>query len=96
MRISELLIAVTLDNLFQLGVEQIIGNARIPGYHLRPGLTVEEYCQLRRGDGKLHDPVLRFHERMGAEILKPVPYSMEDPESRNAGCWVIYRHPFAG
>ncbi|MEK7099117.1 MAG: hypothetical protein AAB916_01205 [Patescibacteria group bacterium] len=96
MRISELLIAVTLDNLFKLGVERIIGNARIPGYHFRPTLTVEEYCKLRREDGKLSDPVLRFHERMGAEILKPVLYSMEDPESRNAGCWVIYRHPFAG
>ncbi|OGZ96562.1 MAG: hypothetical protein A3J10_01100 [Candidatus Sungbacteria bacterium RIFCSPLOWO2_02_FULL_54_10] len=96
MRVSELLIAVTLDNLFRLGVVQIIGNARIPGYHLHGALTPQEYCRLRREDGKLQDPVLRFHERMGAEILKPVLYSMEDPESCNAGCWVIYRHPFAG
>ena len=96
MRVSELLIAVTLDNLFRLGAKRVVGNARIPGYHLRPDLTAEEYCHLRRGDGKLSDPVLRFHERMGAEILKPVLYSMEDPESLNAGCWVIYRRPFEG
>ncbi len=95
LRASELLIAVTLDNLFP-GVTSVIGNARVPAYHQRPDLSIEEYCRLRREDGKLFDPVLRFHERMGATILKPVVYSMEDPASRNAGCWVTYRQPFEG
>lgn len=94
MRISELLIAKTLDILLGLGAKSVIGNARIPCYHLRPELSVEEYCRLRREDKASFDPVLRFHKRMGAEILKPVPYSMEDPESRDAGCWVIYRQRF--
>ncbi|MEK7582802.1 MAG: hypothetical protein AAB483_00115 [Patescibacteria group bacterium] len=93
---SEFLIAVTLENLLTLGVERVIGNARVPGYHQHSELGVEEYCRFRRPDGKLADPVLRFHERMGARILKPVPYSMKDPESLNAGCWVVYERRFEG
>lgn len=96
MRISELLIARTLDNLFAAGVVRVIANARIPHYHRMPHLSVDEYCTLRSEHGELFDPVLRFHERMGATVLKPVAYSMEDIESKNAGCWVIYRQPYVG
>lgn len=96
-KISELLIATTLEEQFSKPwVRRVIANARIPGYCTQPSLSVEEYCALRRPDGKLYDPVLRFHERMGARILKPVPFSMEDAESLNAGCWVLYEHPFNG
>jgi len=99
MKISELLIAQTLDNLFfgdqESGkVKQVIANARIPWYHKNPGLTVEEYCHLKRKDGKPYDPVLRFHLRMGAVIIKPIKFAMEDPESNNGGCWVLYQKPF--
>jgi hypothetical protein len=97
LKISELLIARTLDVLFDRGCERVIANARIPCYHNRPDLRVEEYCSLRRSvDNALYDPVLRFHERMGACILKPVEYSMHDPESRDAGCWVMYERRFEG
>jgi hypothetical protein len=96
-KISELLIAATLDNLFTHDcVRQVIANARIPFYHKHPEMSVDDYCSFRREDGKLFDPVLRFHERMGAQTLKPVAYSMDDQESLNGGCWVIYRHPFKG
>jgi hypothetical protein len=96
-KISELLIAATLDNLLMHdSVKEVIANARIPSYHKHPEMSVDEYCGFRRDDGKLFDPVLRFHERMGAQILKPVPYSMEDQESLNAGCWVMYKHLFEG
>lgn len=95
-KVSILLVARTLDILFDQGVRQVIGNARVPCYHQKPGLTIDEYCQLRRDDGKLFDPVLLFHESLGAKILKPVPYAMDDAESLNAGCWVIYNHRFNG
>ena len=97
---SELLIALTLDNLFDAGVKQVIANARVPFYHTMPecgvSMNIDEYCAFRDKDGKLYDPVLRFHERMGAKIIKPVQYSMEDPESLNAGAWVLYQHRFGG
>jgi len=96
-KISEMLIAATLDNLFaHKDVQQVIANARIPFYHKHPSMGVDDYCHLRRDDGKLFDPVLRFHERMGAKIIKPVAFSMEDAESLNGGCWVLYEHPFEG
>ena len=96
MRASMLLIAETLHKLFALRVQRVIANARVPHYHLRPDLSVDAFCSLRRADGLLFDPVLRFHERMGARILKPVAHSMHDPESCNAGCWVIYERPYTG
>lgn len=95
-KLSELLIARTLDILFASGVRQVIGNARVPAYHTKLTMPIPEYCRLRRPDGALYDPVLRFHERMGAQVFKPVEYSMEDPESGNAGCWIVYRHRFEG
>lgn len=93
-RISELLIAFTLDDLFDKGAKQVIANARVPFYHKRPDLNINEYCDLRGEDGLLFDPVLRFHERMGARLIKPIDYSMEDEESLNAGCWVLYQRKF--
>lgn len=99
-KISEMLIAITLDNLFLpdsgKGVTAVIANARIPFYHRMPQLSVFEYCEFRRDDDLLYDPVLRFHERMGARLIKPVAYSMEDAESLNGGCWVLYSEPFGG
>jgi len=96
-KISELLIGKTLDELFFVHqVERVIANARVPWYHKRPDLSIEEYCSFRMEDGRLFDPVLRFHTRMGARIIKPVAFSFEDEESLNAGCWVLYEKPFAG
>ena len=99
-KISELLIAITLDNLFGIGetqgVDLVIANARIPFYHKKPELSVEEYCALNREDGAPFDPVLRFHKKMGAQIIKPVAFSMEDAESLDGGCWVQYNHSFQG
>ena len=95
LKISQLLIARTLDNLFAQGAKTIIANARIPDYHTKSELSVKEYCALKREDGLLYDRVLRFHKSMGAETIKPVAFSMEDPESLNGGCWVVYNKPFA-
>lgn len=95
-RVSELLIAFTLENLFQDGVSQVIGCARIPWYSKFRRMSVSEYCATQRADGFPYDPVLRFHVRMGAKIVKPVGFAMDDPESLNAGCWVQYDRPFTG
>ncbi|MFZ4632520.1 MAG: hypothetical protein ACOYL8_04985 [Patescibacteria group bacterium] len=97
LKVSELLIAYTMERMFfnayfenEQPVRNIIGNARVPFYHLRPDLSIEEYCDLKNDNGLPFDPVLRFHVRMGAEIIKPCLFSMEDEESLNAGCWVKY------
>ena len=90
-RISDLLIINTLRKLFAAGVEQVAACARIPLFHTKPELSVFEYCALKREDGKLYDPVLRFHQHLGAALIKPVAYAMEDAESLNGGCFVLYK-----
>ena len=95
-KLSELLIARTLAVLFNAGVSQVIGCARVPLYHRFSEFTAVQYCALRRPSSDLVDPVLRFHERMGARMLKSVVGAMEDPESLHAGCWVVYHRPFEG
>ncbi|MFA6587927.1 MAG: hypothetical protein WCT08_02560 [Patescibacteria group bacterium] len=93
---SQMLIAFTLKNLFADQVRRVIGCARVPFYHQKSQLSIGDYCALRLPDGRLFDPVLRFHEFMGAQIVKPIKYAMEDQESLNAGCWVVYKYPFKG
>jgi len=89
-KISELLIIFTLRKLFENGVDSVIACARVPAKYKKPDMGISDYCQFRRENGELYDPVLRFHERLGAKIVKLVAYAMEDFESMNAGCWVKY------
>jgi hypothetical protein len=42
-----------------------------------PLIDIERYAQWRRGDGLLFDPWMRVHERLGADVLKPEPRSLQ-------------------
>jgi hypothetical protein len=41
-----------------------------------PLVRIERYASWRRGDGRLFDPWLRVHERLGADVLRPEPRSL--------------------
>jgi hypothetical protein len=41
-----------------------------------PLVAIERYAAWRRGDGRLFDPWLRVHERLGADVLRPEPRSL--------------------
>jgi hypothetical protein len=41
-----------------------------------PLQSIDEYATWRRGDGRLYDPWLRLHVRLGARFLRPEPRSM--------------------
>jgi GNAT superfamily N-acetyltransferase len=41
-----------------------------------PLVPIERYASWRRGDGRLFDPWLRVHERLGADVLRPEPRSL--------------------
>jgi GNAT superfamily N-acetyltransferase len=41
-----------------------------------PLVLIERYASWRRGDGRLFDPWLRVHERLGADVLRPEPRSL--------------------
>ena len=46
-------------------------------------LPIERYLKLRKADGSHIDKELRFYERAGFEIVKPVENGEEDKASRN-------------
>jgi GNAT superfamily N-acetyltransferase len=41
-----------------------------------PLVPIERYASWRHGDGRLFDPWLRVHERLGADVLRPEPRSL--------------------
>jgi len=48
--------------------------ARRHGLH--PLVPIERYARWRRPDGRLFDPWMRVHERLGAAVVKPEPHSL--------------------
>ena len=59
------------------GLEALIAPVR-PNWKERYPLTpIERYANWRRDDGLLFDPWMRTHERLGADILKPEPRSLQ-------------------
>jgi GNAT superfamily N-acetyltransferase len=42
-----------------------------------PTVPIARYAAWRRGDSLLFDPWLRVYERLGAEVLRPEPHSLE-------------------
>jgi hypothetical protein len=74
----------------KLKLEYVVLGARIPGYDSfckeQKETTIEEYVKLKREDGELLDPELRFYTRNGLNLKRVMPnYMEEDTESRNYG-----------
>jgi hypothetical protein len=42
-----------------------------------PLIPIDQYATWRNSDGRLFDPWLRVHERLGARVLRPEPRSLE-------------------
>jgi hypothetical protein len=58
------------------GLASLIAPVRPSWKERYPLVPVERYAAWRRGDGRLFDPWLRVHERLGADVLKPEPRSL--------------------
>jgi ribosomal protein S18 acetylase RimI-like enzyme len=86
--IGSLLIQAQKNLVKKLGLKCLVLGARCPEYS-KPEFSevpVEKYVQLRRNDGQLRDMELRFYERNGLKVIKPVlRYMDEDPESKHYG-----------
>jgi GNAT superfamily N-acetyltransferase len=61
------------------GLDTLIAPVRPNLKHRYPLTPTERYIEWRRPDGQLLDPWLRTHERLGAEIAKLAPESMQVP-----------------
>jgi GNAT superfamily N-acetyltransferase len=58
------------------GLRRLIAPVR-PSWKERYPLTpIERYVTWRRADGRLLDPWMRLHERLGARLATPLPHSM--------------------
>jgi hypothetical protein len=61
------------------GLDTLIAPVRPTLKDRYPLTPIETFIGWRRPDGELLDPWLRTHERLGAEIVKVAPRSMEIP-----------------
>ena len=58
------------------GLHTLIAPVRPSWKERYPLVPIERYACWRRPDGRLFDPWMRVHERLGAAVLKPEPLSL--------------------
>ena len=58
------------------GLSRVIAPVRPSAKHLYPLTPIERYVTWRRDDGRLLDPWMRVHERLGARVSTPLPESL--------------------
>jgi len=90
------LISAQKDLVKKLGLDFLVLGARIPGYDKycreKGEINIKEYVKLKRSDGELLDPELRFYTRNGLKLNKIMPNYMEDDkESRNYGAIMVWK-----
>lgn len=59
------------------GFRSLIAPVRPSAKERYPLVPIEQYATWRRPDGSLFDPWMRVHERLGAEVLKAEPRSLQ-------------------
>ena len=85
-------------NLTQkLNLEYLVLGARIPGYNKyckeNGEISIKNYIKLKRSDGELLDPELRFYTRNELNLVKINPNNMKnDKESRNYGAIMVWKN----
>ena len=79
----------------ELDLDFLVLGSRIPGYDnycMEEGeISIEEYAKLKRENGEILDPELRFYIRNGLSLKEIKPNYMEDDnESRNYGAIMLW------
>jgi len=79
----------------KLNLDYLVLGSRIPGFDAycneNGNISIEEYVTLKRENGELLDPELRFYTRNGLSLKEIRPNYMEDDkESRNYGAIMIW------
>ncbi|MCP2262019.1 hypothetical protein LX15_005750 [Streptoalloteichus tenebrarius] len=74
--LSSLVATALRDNVARLGLSDLVVPLRPNHKHLEPRVPLAEYVRRVRPDGLPHDPWLRVHVRLGAEIVRVCPASM--------------------
>lgn len=79
----------------ELNLDFLVLGSRIPGYNSycneQEEISIEEYVELKRENGEILDPELRFYTRNGLSLKEiKTNYMEDDKESRNYGAIMIW------
>lgn len=78
----------------QLGMAQLLGGGRMPGYHrMAEKMSADDYVAAVMA-GTLKDPVITFLLRCGRTPVRVVANYLEDEESLNHALLMEWRNPF--
>ena len=89
------LIQAQKELAIKLDLDFLVLGSRIPGYdsycNERGNISIKKYVKLKREDGELLDPELRFYTRnvLSLKEIKP-NYMEDDKESRNYGAIMLW------
>jgi len=73
------------------GIEKVVGVTRCRDYRHHQHQPMSDYIQRRDEQGKLIDPILRFHQSHGATIRQILPkYRVEDTDNLGMGILIEY------
>src|SRR5690606_32414723 len=77
-----------------LGLDRLVGGARMPGYHkVSQQMNAEQYLE-EVIKGQLFDPVITFLLRCGRVPVKVVEHYLDDEESHHNATLMEWRNPF--
>jgi hypothetical protein len=75
--ISGVVIGAMADVARKAGLEPLVAPVRPSWKDRYPLIPIEEYATWTQQDGLPFDPWMRVHERLGGELLRPEPRSMQ-------------------
>ncbi|MCC6795336.1 MAG: GNAT family N-acetyltransferase [Candidatus Hydrogenedentes bacterium] len=82
------------NTVISLGLERLLGGARMPGYHhVASKMSVDDYLE-NILKGQLQDPIVTFLLRCGRVPLHIVRDYLDDEESANSAVLMEWRNPF--
>ena len=89
------LIQAQKELVTKLNLDFLVLGSRIPGYNSycneQEEVSIEEYVQLKRENGEILDPELRFYTRNGLSLKEiKANYMEDDKESRNYGAIMLW------
>ncbi len=70
------------------GVESVVAVTRCKEYNIKSNLPLEDYIHTCNEQGRLVDPILRFHHQHGAKIEDIIP-NYRSGDTQNKGCGVL-------
>ena len=68
--------------------------SRMPSYHKKSHIPVEQYVFGKKLEGKTMDPEIRLYQGDGFRIINIIPDYIKDPDSLNYGALMFWENPF--